>query len=253
MHAICDAGDIAAALAAASDSHALSPPDASTSADAATMSADAVTDLPADTTQDVALQAPQDAAPVASHPSATAAGSLPTAGNQPVTSAETFPTAAADSATSNQQAAWAPSPPLVPAVRRIAPRPSALFRHSISAMPHAAPFGHSKHRNGPAFDDYCASAHHKIDSTLQHQAVRELGRGEAEVMCSNSREGILKRPATAGQMRSQSALVQVLGEQSSRPQTAAAAGRAWPRGRYTGDEPNSHGSDMQSCGIMMSM
>ena len=234
----------------------MSPPDASTSADAAIMSAeltttpDAVTDLPA---EDVALQVFQDAAPVASHPSATVAGSLPTSGNLPVTSAETFPTAAADSATSNQQASWAPSPPLIPAVRRVAPRPSALFRHSISAMPHAAPSGHSKHHNGPAFDGHCASAHHKIDTTLQHQAVRALGRGEAEVMCSNSREGLLTRPATARQMRSQTALQQVLGEQSSRPQTAAAAGRAWPRGRYTGDNPNSHESDMQSCGIMMSM
>ena len=250
MHAMCAAGDIVTTSAAASDSNAVSSPNATTSADAATMGAastsmpDAVTNLPADRTQDSTLQAPRDAAPISSDPSATAAGSL-IAGNQPIVSAEVLSTAVADSATCDQGADWAPSPPLIPAVRRIAPRPSALFRHSISAMPYAAHFGHSKHQNAPALNGQRESAidlaHAKINGTVQNQTVSaSASEDDAEGWCSNSRQRsvCLKRPATAGQARSQTALHQVLGERSLRPQTAAAAGRAWPPVRYTVVGPN---------------
>lgn len=249
MHAICAAGDIVTTLAAAFDSNAVPPPSATTSADAATMSAastsmrDAGTGLPADRTQDGALQAPQVAAPTASDPSASAAGTLFKAGDQPVASAEALSTATADSATSDQRADCGPSPPLIPAVRRIAPRPSALFRHSISAMPYAAHYGHSKHHNAPAPDSQCVSAihrsHPKINGTVQNQAASaSASEDDAEVWCSNSRQGSLKRPATAGQVRSRTALHQVLGKHSSRPQSAAAADRAWPPVRYTVVDPN---------------
>ena len=253
MHAICAAGATVTTSAAASDSNAVSSPDASTSADAAATSAafastpGGVPDLSAEGRQGPALQAPQDAAAIAPDPSATAAGSLSVAEDQPVTSAEALSTAAADSATSKQTAGWAPSPPLFPAVRRTAPRPSALFRHSISAISHAAPLRHSKHHHAPACDGYHAPAHSQIDSTLQHQAVRASEiENDAEVWCSNSREGVLKRPATAGQVRSQTALHQVPEEQSSRPQTAAAAGRAWPPARYTVFDAQCHDSDTQA-------
>ena len=256
MHAICGAGDTITTFAAASDSNAVSPSNASTSADASSSAnvtamstalasmPDAVTDLPANRTQDSPLQAPQDAAPIASDVSTTAAGRLPTAGDRPVTFAEARFIAAADSATSDQRADWAPSPPLIPAVRRIAPRPSALFRHSVSAIPHAAQLRHSKHHHAPAFDGYHASAHPKFNKSLQHQAVSASASGDgAEVWCSNSRQAVLKRPATAGQIRSQAALRQVPEGQPSRPQTAAAAGRAWHSVRYTALDPHLHDTD----------
>lgn len=253
MHATCDVGNTVITSAAACDSNAGSPPIASTSADAATMATawssmpDAVTDLPADRAQDGALQAPQDAAPISSDPPATAAGSVPTVGGWPGTSAEALSTAAADTATSDQRADWAPSPPLVPASRRTAPRPSALFRHSTSAMPHAARVRHSQHHHAPAFGSHRLSAHPKIDSTLQHEEVSASASEDvAEVWCSNCAHNVSRRPATAGQIRSQTAFRQVVEEQSSRPQTAAAAGRAWHSVRYTALDPHLQDTDTQA-------
>ena len=227
------------------------PSDVSTSADAATTSA-ALASMPdavPDQAVDSALQSAQDAAPLSSDTAATAAGTLPTAGDQPDADAEALSTAAADSATSEQRSVWAPSPPMIPAARRIAPRPSALFRHSISAMPPAAHIAHSQHHSAPGLDSHYISAFHqshpKLDSAL-HRTVYPSAYGkEGEVLGSNSKEGISRRPATAGPARSPTSLLQVLGEQPSRPQTVAAADRAWPSLRYTVCAFNLAGSVMQ--------
>lgn len=216
------------------------PPVVSNSEDAATVSAalasmpDATPDQPIDKADDSTLLSAQDATQLSSN---TTAGALPTAGDQPVTYAETPSTAADDSATSEPRAVWAPSPPVIPAARRIAPRPSALFRHSISAMPHAAHSAHSQPHNAPDLDSHYMSAlhhsHSKLDSALHHTGYPFSHGKDAEVWGSNSREGVSRRPATAGPARSPTALREVLGEQPSRPQTAAAADRAWPSVRYT--------------------
>ena len=116
-------------------------------------------------------------------------------------------------------------------------------------MPLAAHSAHSQHQNAPGLDSHYISAFHhfhpKLDSALHH-SVYPLGQGKgAEVWGSNSREGLLRCPATAGPARSPIALRQPLWEQSSRPQTAAAADRAWSSVRYTVCDFNLAGSDMK--------
>lgn len=245
-HPICDADEdkVVGTSAAASDSNAVPPPHVSTSADAVTASAalasrpEAVTDQPADRAKDSTLPSDQDAAPLPSDIPATAAGTLSTAKDQPAAYAEELSTAAADTTTSEPRADWAPSPPMIPAARRVAPRPSAFFRHSISAMPHAA---HSQHHHATGLDNHYIPALHHSHPKLDTSAVGK----DAGVWGSNSKEGISKRPATAGPAISPTASHQVLREQPSRPQTAAAADRVWPGVRYIACDPNLDGLDLK--------
>ena len=188
--------------------------------------ANAVVDVPLHAAQDSTLPSRQDAALPSSDTPATAA-------DQPVTSAGAVPQAAAGGATSEQ---WTPSPPLVPAVRPVAPRPTALFHRSISAMPHAAHFGKSKYHDASALGDHHISAIHrarpKLGSASHHAVNASANWGDADLWGGDSRQAVLKRPATAGQARTETALHQVLGVPPSRPQTAAAAGRARPSTRW---------------------
>ena len=167
----------------------------------------------------------------------TAASMLSTAVTQPDVTLDESNTSAAQDATFT---AWTPPLPETPAVRLGAPRRSAAFRHSISAMPHSKLRAGLKHHSIPALrpryrkfaplDEYMLS---RKDRSPQEEADAVPNAENAELPDRFNRQGVLRRPATAGQARTQTALHhQELGAAALRPQTAAAsAGRAWRSGR----------------------
>lgn len=222
-------GEAVSTAAEAPNTAAVLCPDASmstNSASAAQASApEAEHDLPVDKAEDSTLQY------VASPPSdtaATAADSPPTAVHQPGTPAEAPSTA--DSTVAEH---WPPSPPLIPAARPVAPRRTGFLQHSMSAMPTATQLGRYKHRVASALDGHHMSAvqcaQPKVGSTLAQASDASVTEHGAELQCSSSRQGMLRRPATAGQARTETAFSPqwALGVQTSRPQTAAAADRCW--------------------------
>ena len=116
-----------------------------------------------------------------------------------------------------------PSPPHIPAIRPVAPRPSSAFRHSMSAMPNKASLPHLHPHSG-----------HQLsgdDMLLQQTSNGIAGDGS---FWGRHDEGTVQRPFTADQAKVPSALQEEhFGVQHHRPQTAFTAGHARPVRRYS--------------------
>ena len=116
-----------------------------------------------------------------------------------------------------------PSPPHIPAIRPVAPRPSSAFRHSMSAMPDKAPLPNLHPR----------SSHQLSGDDMFMQQTSNGIAGDGSFWGRHD-EGTVQRPFTADQAKIPSALQEEhFGVQRHRPQTAFTAGHARPVRRYS--------------------
>lgn len=131
-----------------------------------------------------------------------------------------------------------PSPPQNTAIRPVAPRRSAAFRHSMSAMPHKSSFMQSgishQHPQRSHLSSF-SPQNHNVGQQEETDTVKSGAMRMPRVSLSwdrKSTEGVLQRPLTAGHSKVPTALQQEqIAAQRARPQTAFTATHAWPNSR----------------------